>query len=198
MNRQRVIAVLIAMTVFGADAADSDGNFAIKGAGVQTCKKFVEAWDKGNTDLRLYAGWIAGYVTALNQHNEKTYDAVPWQTTETLLGMTWSVCGQLAPDTHFLHAFDRMLSKLRSTRLGEKSDLVGVRRGERTIVVYHAVLDAAKARLTSLGHDAGPIGADFDQIASNAFRSFQEAHGLEPSGLPDQKTLFALFLGQPK
>lgn len=196
MIRKLNLAALIAVTALGADAAEKDGQFAIKGAGAQTCAQFIAAWDQGNTDLKQYAGWIDGYVTAVNQHVSNTYDTTPWQTTETLLGMTHSVCKQLAPKARFIDAMSLLLRQIWPTRLHEKSEFDEIRRGQRAMVVYRAVLDAVKARLTTLGYAAGPPGAAFDESMSNALRAFQGERGLQPTGLPNQKTLFALFFDQ--
>jgi len=198
MIHRLTFLALFAMVTFGSHAADIDGHFAIKGAGVQTCSKFIAAWDQGNTDLKQYAGWVAGYVTGTNQHVAKTYDTSPWQTTETLLGMMHVICGQLPPDTRFHDAVAQLLRQLWPTRLNGRSELQEVSWGNRSILVYRAVLDAAKARLTFLGYDAGSPGVDFDQKASEAFQAFQQERGLEISGLPDQKTLFELFIRKSK
>lgn len=177
-----------------AAAADADGKFAIKDAGAQTCGKFAAAWDEGSADIAQYAGWVAGYVTAFNQFNEGAYDLTPWQSTQTLLGMTYSICGQMEAETRFLDAFAALARQIAPMRLQTYSELEGVRRGERAMVVYDAVLGAAKRRLAAEGFEPGPDAAEFDQQASDAFAGFQEARGLEPSGLPDQETLFELFM----
>ncbi|MDJ0738251.1 MAG: peptidoglycan-binding domain-containing protein [Gammaproteobacteria bacterium] len=198
MIRRLNLALLIAATAFGADAAEKTGQFAIKGAGAQTCGQFIAAWDQGNTDLKQYAGWIDGYVTAVNQHVDNTYDTTPWQTTQTLLGLTHSVCKQLAPQARFIDATSVLMRQIWPTRLPEKSELEEIRRGQRAMVVYRAVLDAAKARLGDIGYDAGSPGAAFDARMSDALRAFQDERGLEPTGLPNQKTLFALFFEQAR
>ncbi|QIE55948.1 peptidoglycan-binding protein [Pikeienuella piscinae] len=191
-------SLAVAMTAFlhfsPARAADADGAFAIKDAGTQTCGAFLKTWDEGNRDLSHYAGWVAGYLTGLNQFTAGAYDLAPWQSTETLLGMTRSACGQMPEETRFLDAFARLIQQMAPMRLPAPSDLEGVRRGERGFVIYEDVLAAAKRRLAAEGFDPGPAEAEFDQTASDAFLAFQKAHDLEETGLPDQKTLFKLFI----
>ncbi|WP_340108834.1 peptidoglycan-binding domain-containing protein [Pikeienuella sp. HZG-20] len=189
-------AAAAAFCIFGgaAHAADADGAFAIKDAGAQTCGAFLKAWDEGNRDLAQYAGWLSGYLTGLNQFTDGAYDLAPWQSTETLLGMTRSACGQVPEETRFLDAFARLIQQMAPMALSASSKLEGVRRGGRGFAIYSAVLDAAKRRLAAEGFAPGPVEAEFDQTASDAFLAFQKARGLEETGLPDQKTLFELFM----
>lgn len=177
-----------------AQAADATGAFAIKDAGAQTCGAFLKAWEEGNRDLAQYVGWIAGYLTGLNQFTAGAYDLTPWQSTQTLLGMTRSACGQLPEETRFLDAFARLIQQMAPMSLRASSGLEGVKRGTRGFAIYKDVLEAAKRRLAAEGFDPGPIEAEFDQTASDAFIAFQKAHELEETGLPDQKTLFKLFM----
>lgn len=178
----------------GAQGADADGHFAIKDAGAQTCGKFLTAWTEGTKDVGQYAGWIAGYVTAINQQQDGLYDLTPWQTTETLLGMTRSVCGQVPEETRFLDAFAGLIKRISPTRLTAKSELEGVRRGDQAAIIYKVILAEARIRLARAGHPSGDPNAPFDDVASNAFLAFQQAEGLPTTGLPDQQTLFALFM----
>ena len=46
-----------------AFSSTADGQFTIKGAGLQTCAAFSEAFDAGSSDLASYAGWLDGFVT---------------------------------------------------------------------------------------------------------------------------------------
>lgn len=189
---------IIAAAASPAFAADKNGQFAIKGAGAKSCAGFVKAWDEGSPDLAQYGGWISGWITGLNQFAPGLYDAAPWQSAETLLGMTYSVCQQVPePETtNFLLAAGALMERLSSGRLPERSELEGVRRGNQGFAIYLAVLEAAVSRLNELGYEAGDPKAPFGEQASSAFLDFQKAGGLEPSGLPDQRTLFALFVAE--
>lgn len=192
LNRTLFLPALVVAA--SAHAADQAGEFAIKDAGAQTCEKFLVSWEQASSDLAQYAGWIAGYVTALNRFTPGVYDATPWQTSETLLGMTRSACGQLPGETRFHDAVERLLRELAPTALREASPLEGVRRGAAGTVAYAAVVTAMKRRLAAEGYDPGPADAPFDQRASDALLAFQSARGLTQTGLPDQKTLFELFM----
>ena len=190
----RASAILLGMSAIPAFAADDEGNFAIKGAGLQTCGAFLAAWDKASPDLAQYGGWISGYLTGMNQHVESTFDAAPWQTTETLLGMTRSVCQNSAPDLRFMEAFNLLMRNLLPLRLNASSELEGVRDADSTLVIYREVLRVARQRLKAEGFDPGPEDGDFTDQTASALRGFQTARGLTATGMPDQQTLFQLFL----
>ncbi|MEO0360352.1 MAG: peptidoglycan-binding domain-containing protein [Pseudomonadota bacterium] len=179
-----------------APAADQDGHFAVKDAGAQTCGALLKSWEEKNRDLGQYAGWIAGYVTGVNQLTNGLYDLAAWQSTETLLGMTRSICQQAPAETRFLDAFAALVQRISPVRLQRKSDLEGVRRDGKAIVIYKAILAEARIRLAREGFPSGDPNAPFDQRASDAFLAYQKAFELDETGLPDQKTLFSLFMGR--
>jgi hypothetical protein len=190
----RAAAVVLGLAAVPATAADDKGDFAIKGAGLQTCGKFLLAWDKASPDLAQYGGWITGYLTGMNQHVAGTFDAAPWQTTETLLGMTRSVCQNSEPDLRFMEAFNILMRSLLPLRLNALSELEGVRDNDSTLVIYREVLRVAKQRLKAEGFDPGSEDGVFSDQTDTALRAFQTARGLQVTGMPDQQTLFQLFL----
>ena len=188
------VSVLLAglVTASPLRAEDADGNFALKGAALKSCVDFTAAWDGQSPDIALYGGWIEGYLTALNQFREATFDLAPWQTTETLLGMTRSVCDQSRPETQFMAAFWIVVRSLQPDRLDAGSEAVALTQGGQTVVLYAAVAEGIGARLAALGYETGTASV-FDQQTAQALTKFQVDHGLPPTGLPDQKTLFELF-----
>ncbi len=199
MRRFGFGATLFATALYGAVAlsADANGDFAIKDAGAQTCGAFIRSYDKGASDVALYSGWIGGYVTGFNQFRDGAFDVSPWASTNTLLRMTRSVCGQLGDDVRFLDSVAMLLGRLKPTRLEFKAQLEGVGTGGKATFIYRPVLDAARAQLKKAGFGAGGLGKPFDQTTSDAFAAFQRKHYLPVTGIPDQETLFALFIGPP-
>lgn len=173
-------------------AGDTGGNFALKGAALKSCADFTTAWDGKSPDIALYGGWIEGYLTALNQFREATFDLAPWQTTETLLGMTRSVCDQSGPETQFMAAFWIVVRSLQPERLDAGSEATALTQGGQTVVLYAAVAGRIDARLSVLGYETGATSGFTPQTAQ-ALMQFQADRGLPPTGLPDQKTLFELF-----
>ena len=66
-----------------ASASDAGGMFAVKGVGALSCGAYLAAADAGDRELAQYSGYIAGYLSAYNEHREATFDLVPWQSMET-------------------------------------------------------------------------------------------------------------------
>lgn len=174
-------------------AADAAGQFAIKGAGAQTCTAFLASWDAGSPDLALYAGWIDGYLTGMNQTTPDTYDLASWQTAETLMGLVRSVCGAVPGETGFLDAFHEVQRLITPSRLTEVSPLVALVHEGQSTVAYAAVVQRVQARLAALGHAPGPADGTFRPETAAALAEFQATQTLPQTGLPDQRTLFALF-----
>lgn len=196
MRHRWPIALLLGVAATAAPAADAQGRFAIEGAGIATCGQFLAAAREGSRDVGLYAGWIEGYVTGLNQFTSDTFDLTPWQTAQSMLGLLESVCKDMTPETRVIDAFTRLLRILAPHRLREESPLDGVQAGGRGAVVYRAVVVALQGRLAALGLFGGAQDGLFGADTAAALAAFQRREGLEPTGLPDQPTLFALLLKQ--
>lgn len=175
-------------------AADTNGNFAIKGAGLQTCEKFTTAFEEQNTDIMLYGGWIDGYLTGKNQHVNGVFDLASWQNTQTLLGLTKSACAQLPADTQFMSAFDKVVRVLFDTQLDVASEITGLKSGTKQSFVYKATLEQMQSALAGLGYEVGADQGVFDATTAASLQAFQKDKNLPVSGLPDQRTLFELFV----
>ncbi|WP_168199207.1 peptidoglycan-binding domain-containing protein [Pseudorhodobacter turbinis] len=176
-----------------AYAADANGKFGIKGGGLQTCESFTEAMEKGTADVALYGGWIEGFITAQNQHNENTYDIAPWQTTSTMLELTKSLCNQAKPNTRFIDAFAGVFRILFPARLQQESAVVGVSNGEARSIAYVEVLKRVQQALRDEGYEIADDTGAFDQASIRQLMDYQTKNGLVATGLPDQPTLYALF-----
>lgn len=174
-------------------AADAHGGFAIKGAGAVTCSRFIEDWEAQGRNMALYAGWIDGYVTAMNQTAPETFDLTPWQTAETLLGLMRRGC-EARPEARFMDRLVDLLRDMSPIRLPTASTASNLVHNGRAVVVYDAVLAAAVRRLAAEGFWTGADDARFDTPVAEAFERFQQDRGLPVTGLPDQRTLTALFL----
>lgn len=193
-------ALFLSALTFGSQAAlsaDDTGKFAIKGAGLQNCSSFVEAYTSQSGDIGLYGGWIDGYVTGLNQHREATYDVLPWQNTRIVLAMVKSACDQMPEDPLFIDAFAQVLRLLFPDRLTVESAVSGIRRDGTAMAIYKDVIERIEARLDELGFDPGDVDTAFTQSTVAALRRFQTRNGIDTTGFPDQRTLFTLFRTQP-
>ncbi|WP_295047581.1 peptidoglycan-binding domain-containing protein [uncultured Paracoccus sp.] len=177
-------------------AADQAGEFAIKGAGVQTCASLTRAWTTKSADLKLYAGWIDGYLTGMNQHTDQTFDAAPWQNAGTLLDLVNQMCRQESPDARFIDLFNRLMRDFMPARLAEQSPASAIQRGDNAVVLYDDTVQRIQRRLTEAGFLVGDADGVFDDQVAEALEKFQTSKSLPATGFPDQQTLFMLFVSQ--
>ncbi len=190
----RALAAGALLAAAPAGAADEDGTFAIKGAGLQGCAAFVRAWDEGSSDLALYGGWLEGYLTAMNQTTETTHDLAPWQDTRTLLGLLRVACDAAPEGTGVMRAAVDMMRALAPQRMTEASPIERAQADGRAVTFYRETVRRVQARLGELGAADLPETGDLDAPTRAAIEAYQAANGLEPTGLPDQRTLVALFV----
>jgi len=191
-------AGLLPITAF---AADQEGNFAVKGAGVASCENYSQArQEKSNLYFR-FGGWMEGYLTAINEHREQTYDVAPWETTELLAALVDQHCQQ-NPDQNFASVIRAMTGALFDDRLLNRSELREVTVGGNTVRMYEATIRRIQEELAVEGFYDGPVDGDYGPGTQSAMQAFQESIGApEPTGFPDQVSLLRLFAeegeGQP-
>jgi hypothetical protein len=176
-----------------AQASDPRGQFAIKGGGAATCRAFSAARAERSPDLRLFEGWVDGYLTAANQMTPDTFDIAPWQTTGLLLEMLTAYC-RSQPEQSFALAVNRLMVALRPDRVREGGRTVQVGNGSRAIPLYEEVVRRAQAVLIrdKLLAMPEPNGV-YDPTTRAAVERFQRERRLSVSGLLDQATLYTLF-----
>ncbi len=173
-------------------ATDDNGQFAIKGMGLVTCERFVEARDAQSREYFQFGGWINGYLTATNRYEQQTFDVVPWQSTGLLAGWLARFC-ERNPDVPFVQAVAMMVNTLGKERLTTRSERVEAQIGETRVYIYESTLRLVQERLSERGHYEGAATGNFDTQTRAALERFQREAGLKPTGLPDQPTLAKLF-----
>jgi hypothetical protein len=184
------VTLMLSTTV--ALAADSAGTFAVKGAGLSQCSKFVAvAKSEDQAALSNYVGWIAGFITASNQHSSETFDLAPWQSIRTLTLALVNHCDRNA-DMRFGEAVVRMAASLQTTRLREKSELLPIEHEGRKHYVYKETVRRMQVRLQTLGLYGGALDGQFSEATMLALKKFQTEKEITASGFPDQKTMFEL------
>ncbi|MCP5466037.1 MAG: peptidoglycan-binding protein [Sinobacteraceae bacterium] len=174
-------------------AADSKGNFAVEGAGAQSCEAFLKAKEKGGNDLAIFAGWIDGYLTGANQHAADTYDFTPWQTVGLLIAALANHC-EKDPKRPFVVAVNNMIGALKAERMQTRSETVRVDVDGHTGLFYKSVIQDAQKRLADEKLFSGQADGSIGKATQDAFRAFQKREGLKETGVPDQATLFKLFV----
>lgn len=187
------VLLLLAVTA-PAHAADGKGQFALRGAGLLPCSVLVRERSERSELYRMAAAWTEGYLTGINQHRDTTYDAVSFESTELLMAVVTEHC-QGHPDDPLFGVLNSLFAKLESDRLQEKSPKLEITDGQLGTSLYVATLMRTQDLLASHGHYSGEATGKYDDTTVSALKAYQSSIGFEPTGFPDQATLWRLFRG---
>jgi hypothetical protein len=112
----RWVAAVAFSTLLANEAAatDASGRYFIMGPGKSACAEFVGAKAKG-TD-HLYASWVTGYLTAINQQSADTYSVTGNVTGDQIMKGLEDYC-QKNPDRLFAVAAEALAQALAPQRL---------------------------------------------------------------------------------
>ena len=179
-----------------AEGAGEQGRFAIKGIGIQNCAQFRPAYEERSQAAFVFAGWVDGYVSALNRLQAGTFDAAPWQSTDILLALINNHCAN-NPEARLHEVVRALLTFYAEQQLADISPPVEAVVGERKVTLYQEVLRRAQLALAEQGVYAGAADGVFGPKTQAAFEAFQEKLNLAKTGLPDQQTLYRLFSPAP-
>ena len=137
--------------------------------------------------------WLQGYLTGFNALNQDTFDLLPWQPSE--LVAEFNVCKQ-NPDAAFLQVVNEVVREvLYPQRITSASERAKIGEGGERPTCTGTPCGGPAAP----GRDGAPQGGVDGSPAryQGAVEAFQRSAGLPPTGIPDQRTLIALFYGAP-
>ncbi len=199
---RRVLFLGTALVLFGAtvaQAADSKERFQAYGLGRLTCKRFVEACTTKKDDCQVVAPtWFEGYLTGFNALFADTYDILPWQPPGILAEFTLNVCRQ-NPDALVLQVANDLIRQiLIPDRIKAASDRVKIGDGKDAVALYRETVRAMQQRLVELGFLKGGVDGSFGPGTKGGIEAFQKANGLTTTGIPDMRTMLAIFYGRPQ
>jgi len=179
-----------------AHAADADGQSAIRGIGGKDCAAFVKAVAERTQDVYVFAGWLEGYISAVNRLQPNTFDALPWQSTNTLMALIDNHC-TANPQEQLFGTVLRLLDFFSDQHLKSPSPRIDAAVGEKGIKLYQEIMRRAQEALARAGVYSGTADGLYGPRTRTAFEAYQEQLGLAKTGLPDQETLFRLFERKP-
>lgn len=197
MTRARgaLLGVVLGTSAVGiAGAATEDGAFRVRGAGIATCGQYVEAAEARGAEFVSFAGWVDGYLSAMNRTEEGYYDLVPWQGTELLLASLARYCEQ-RPDQAFHIAVINLAQSLLPGAIRQQPEIVGIEAtdSETSVALYDVVIRRLQAALRIRGFYEGELSGEYTDATRKAVSAFQSSVGLPATGMPDQKTLASLL-----
>ena len=185
------LAVVWIGTIGAADAADRSNKFAMKGAGLVTCENYLKARAEKLPSYPNFAGWTMGYITAINQRGFETFDVAPWQSIEILMTLLEAFCKRNLKQRFGL-AVMALTNSLLKGRISENSPVVTTGEADQKVSLYQAdTARARRARELSGRHRRG-----VERRHADRHRSLPERRKHLRTGLPDQRTLYQLFIDE--
>lgn len=190
---QMCIILLICLAPLGAYAADNNGKFAIRGAGLVDCQTFLQEQEKRSPAYLMMGGWIDGYINGVSQYAAETYDATSFESTELFVEIVKNHCQKNARDRLF-SVVNSVIAQRWESRIKNQTPLVGVKLGENAVQIYRETIVRMQKRLAEKGFFTLPATGQFDAATITALADFQKTlKGYASTGFPDQATLWALF-----
>lgn len=190
--RSMILAALLAVSGFGSavDAADSQGDFAIKGVGLAPCADYLEAARLGDERLPMFHGWVSGFLSAMNLHGADTYDLIDWQSDDYIAASLGGWC-EANPQERFFRGVYQMAKSLEAYKVTGQSPVVILEGPDGRIRLYRATLDRVREKLDAIGlYDEAAHGRE---ALAMALKAYQRGESLPQTGVPDAATLFRLL-----
>jgi hypothetical protein len=189
--RAAAVAVWLTGASGAVHAADPDGDFNVKGEGLQSCESYLDAAKNRDAAHLLYRAWLNGYLTRFNQATPGTFDLAPWQTIDELASLIGDYC-RARPQHDLVTAATAMAVLLYPYRQVSADDRLELSGGGATVEVPKETLKQAQAVLKSQGYYSGAIDGLYGPMTAEAIRKFQEASGVEQTQILDKPTLWAI------
>lgn len=197
MRLRSAVCITTLLVVTGSQGADTDGRFAVKGAGLASCQDYVEARADKSELVYSLLGWLDGYLTAYNQLSPRTFDVAAWQSADLFARILDSHC-EKHPKDRFFTVVRAIVNQIAEHRLQVNSPLVPARNQQQGLLIYRETLRRVQKKLSAHGHYSGEVDGQFGQKTRAALKAYQSEQSLNVSGLPDQATLWKLFKPPPK
>ncbi|MGY5453488.1 peptidoglycan-binding domain-containing protein [Agarivorans sp. MS3-6] len=197
MLKGSVVFYLICMnlylgTAFMAKAADINGHFGVRGAGLVSCNLYQAERKAKSTAYHVIAAWMDGYITASNQYALDVYDVASFESTELIASIVNEHCVK-HPEAIVFSVVNSLIKQLSLTSIKTASNKVVINAENREVLLYEELIVRMLSELASIGFYHGDINSEFNNEAENSIKKFQSSVGLNPTGFPDQITLWRLF-----
>ena len=133
-----------------------------------------------------------GYITGVNQHADDTYDTASYESTELLAALISEHCKK-HPETPVFAVLKSLVGEFAKNRLRAPSRKVEIVIGDRRALLYEEVVKRVQEKLAEGGYYDGDINSVYGPRIQEAMQAFQESIEFQPTGFPDQLTLWRLF-----
>jgi hypothetical protein len=192
MKFRRFVFLSLALPAAAVSAADTQGNFAMKGAGFLPCQVFVTERQSKSNVYYMIGGWLEGFISAHNKYADDTYDITSFESLELLLWVIDNHC-KSNPEDRLYSVINSIMIQLSSDKLHKRSPKVDIKTGQRSTALYEETIRRVQARLAELKLYKGEADGRYTEATKSALMAFQSDNDLEMTGFPDQTTLWRLL-----
>lgn len=192
MRRQffGILGLTLIVTASPALAADSKGDFGVKGFGLESCESYVTARSQSGAGYYAFRSWLNGYLSAYNQLTPATYEIAGKADLEGLTAWLADYCSA-RPRVGFVLAVSALTATLEPSRLTAKP--AGTPKAALSAADRETV-GRIQQVLKDKGYFKGTIDGLLGPQTRTAIGAFQRKEGLTVTGQPDVPTLGRLNL----
>jgi len=196
-----VITRVLALFIVGASicsappsvqAGDAAGNYYVRGFGSQSCVRYLKERKAGSAAYVAFRTWANGYITSYNQFAAETYDAAANVDISTVAGLLANYC-RTNRKGNFVTAVYAVTRELHKFRIEKKSPEIQVSAGKIKFRVFVETIRRVQEVLKQQGLYSGGIDGKFGKGTSAAISAYQKKRKLPVTGLPDGRTLIAMY-----
>jgi hypothetical protein len=187
-----LVGVVLTGSLQAALAADGEGNFAVKGAGLETCRTYLAARDEAAARFLVFRTWVNGFVTAYNMQTSDTFDVSPMHSIEALSSALANVCEDM-PDEAMVNAVASLVAGLAPARSTRKSEPLSISFDGRTVQISSDLFARVQQELRERGFYNGAVDSKYGPGTRRALEAYQESMEIRQTGLPDRATVIQLM-----
>lgn len=172
--------------------ATPEGQYAVRGTALVPCSVFVRERADGSALYQTIAAWIDGYISGINQQAPGVFDVASFETTELIAALLNEHCSG-NPDDPIYAVVALLVDRMAQNALDTASEKIEVRIGERSTLLYEEAIRRMQQQLEHLGLYDGDADGRFGLALREAIAAYQRSIDFNPTGFPDQLTLWRLF-----
>ncbi len=181
---------------FAAHAADTEGKYAVRGAGAQSCENLASVIDSDDAEQKrdailVYSSWMSGYVSSLNRVTTSAYEVMPILTESDVLAVLLTQCRRQPEMLVETVAFNIVEELAKAAALTAETPVAELDVDGKTRRFREGTLVLVNAKLAAAGFEQDE-GTTVPQ--ESALRAYQEKNDLPESGVLDLATLLRLLL----
>lgn len=175
-----------------AQGATPEGQYAVRGAALLPCSVFVRERAAGSALYQTMAAWIDGYISGINQQAPGVFDVASFETTELIAALINEHCSG-NPDDPVYSVVALLINRMAQNALVAASHKSEIRVGERNTLLYEKTIRRMQQQLGRMGLYDGDMDGQFGPALREAIATYQRSIDFNPTGFPDQLTLWRLF-----